>query len=41
MQFNSKKLPLALDVKIPLYELWDCETLKADSTLYPVVNFKV
>ncbi|MFW2743681.1 2-amino-4-hydroxy-6-hydroxymethyldihydropteridine pyrophosphokinase, partial [Acinetobacter baumannii] len=23
------------------YELWHCETLKADSTLYPVVNFKV
>ena len=22
MQFNPKKLPLALDVKIPLYELW-------------------
>ncbi len=41
MQFNSKKLPLALDVKIPLYELWPCETLKADSMLYPVVNFKV
>ena len=41
MQFNSKKLPLALDVKIPLYELWHCETLKTDGTLYPVVNFKV
>ena len=40
MQFNSKKLPLALDVKIPLYELWHCETLKTDGTLYPVVNFK-
>lgn len=41
MQFNSKKLPLALDVKIPLYELWHCEMLKTDGTLYPVVNFKV
>jgi len=41
MQFNYKKLPLALDVKIPLYELWHCETLKADSMIYPVVNFKV
>ena len=41
MQFNSKKLPLALDVKIPLYEHWHCETLKTDGTLYPVVNFKV
>ena len=40
MQFNSKKLPLALDVKIPLYELWHCENLKTDGTLYPVVNFK-
>ncbi|MEX7524225.1 2-amino-4-hydroxy-6-hydroxymethyldihydropteridine pyrophosphokinase, partial [Acinetobacter baumannii] len=34
-------LPLALDVKIPLYELWHCESLKVDSPLYPVVNFKV
>ncbi|MFV5374870.1 2-amino-4-hydroxy-6-hydroxymethyldihydropteridine diphosphokinase [Acinetobacter calcoaceticus] len=41
MQFNSKKLPLALDVKIPLYELWSCETLKSEAVLYPVVNFKV
>ncbi|MDR6795279.1 2-amino-4-hydroxy-6-hydroxymethyldihydropteridine diphosphokinase [Acinetobacter calcoaceticus] len=41
MQFNSKKLPLALDVKIPLYELWNCETLKSEAVLYPVVNFKV
>ena len=41
MQFNSKKLPLALDVKIPLYELWNCETLKSEAALYPVVNFKV
>jgi len=41
MQFNSKKLPLALDVKIPLYELWNCETLKSKAVLYPVVNFKV
>ncbi|ENV92607.1 hypothetical protein F937_02006 [Acinetobacter calcoaceticus ANC 3680] len=41
MQFNSKKLPLALDVKIPLYELWNCETLQSEAVLYPVVNFKV
>ena len=41
MQFNSKKLPLALDVKIPLYELWNCETLKSEAVLYPVVNFKL
>ncbi|KQQ77394.1 2-amino-4-hydroxy-6-hydroxymethyldihydropteridine diphosphokinase [Acinetobacter sp. Leaf130] len=41
MQFNSKKLPLALDVKIPLYELWNCENLKTDRTLFPVVNFKL
>ena len=41
MQFNSKKLPLALDVKIPLYELWHCEMLKTDGTFYPVVTFKV
>lgn len=41
MQFNSKKLPLALDVKIPLYELWNCETLQFEAVLYPVVNFKL
>lgn len=41
MQFNSKKLPLALDVKIPLYELWNCETLQSEAVLYPVVNFKL
>ncbi|MNU44443.1 7,8-dihydro-6-hydroxymethylpterin-pyrophosphokinase [compost metagenome] len=41
MQFNSKKLPLALDVKIPLYELWNCEALQSEAVLYPVVNFKV
>lgn len=41
MQFNSKKLPLALDVKIPLYELWNCEALQSEAVLYPVVNFKI
>ncbi|UGQ27555.1 2-amino-4-hydroxy-6-hydroxymethyldihydropteridine diphosphokinase [Acinetobacter calcoaceticus] len=41
MQFNSKKLPLALDVKIPLYELWNCEALQSEAVLYPVVNFKL
>ena len=41
MQFNPKKLPLALDVKIPLYQLWHCDTLKADGTLFPVVDFKI
>ena len=30
MQFNPKKLPLALDVKIPLYDLWQVPDLDYD-----------
>lgn len=36
MVFNPKKLPLALDVKIPLYELWQSEHLETDIR-YPKV----
>ncbi|AOA58583.1 2-amino-4-hydroxy-6-hydroxymethyldihydropteridine diphosphokinase [Acinetobacter larvae] len=35
MQFNPKKLPLALDVKIPLYEIWQHADLKHIAHHYP------
>ncbi len=38
MQFNSKKLPLALDVKIPLFELWKDESLQHDVHQFPEVR---
>ncbi|ENX41766.1 2-amino-4-hydroxy-6-hydroxymethyldihydropteridine diphosphokinase [Acinetobacter sp. NIPH 2100] len=38
MQFNPKKLPLALDVKIPLYDLWQHTDLVHQSTHYPVIT---
>jgi 2-amino-4-hydroxy-6-hydroxymethyldihydropteridine diphosphokinase len=37
MQFNPKKLPLALDVKIPLYDLWQVPDLDYDrKNSYPL-----
>lgn len=36
MLFNPKKLPLALDVKIPLYDLWKRDDLKTE-VRYPKV----
>ncbi|MFW1837154.1 2-amino-4-hydroxy-6-hydroxymethyldihydropteridine diphosphokinase [Acinetobacter gyllenbergii] len=39
MQFNPKKLPLALDVKIPLYDLWQHADLTyLQSMQYPVIT---
>ena len=39
MQFNPKKLPLALDVKIPLYDLWQQADLIYDQQIhYPVIT---
>ncbi|WP_332604683.1 2-amino-4-hydroxy-6-hydroxymethyldihydropteridine diphosphokinase [Acinetobacter sp. ESBL14] len=39
MQFNPKKLPLALDVKIPLYDLWQHADLTyLQSMHYPVIT---
>ncbi|RKG34003.1 2-amino-4-hydroxy-6-hydroxymethyldihydropteridine diphosphokinase [Acinetobacter tianfuensis] len=35
MEFNPKKMPLALDVKIPLHDLWRHESLK-----YPRHSFE-
>ncbi|MBP7926838.1 MAG: 2-amino-4-hydroxy-6-hydroxymethyldihydropteridine pyrophosphokinase, partial [Acinetobacter sp.] len=38
-QFNPKKLPLALDVKIPLYDLWQQADLIYDQQIhYPVIT---
>ena len=37
MQFNVNKLPLAVDVKIPLYDIWADEQFKV-SLNYPVVE---
>lgn len=39
MQFNPKKLPLALDVKIPLYDLWHhAELVPIQKVNYPVIT---
>lgn len=39
MQFNPKKLPLALDVKIPLYDLWQhADLAHPQSMQYPVIT---
>lgn len=39
MQFNPKKLPLALDVKIPLYDLWQTAELQVEQRIdYPVIT---
>lgn len=39
MQFNPKKLPLALDVKIPLFDLWQHADLSYDQRVnYPVIT---
>ncbi len=39
MRFNPKKLPLALDVKIPLFDLWQHADLSYDQKVnYPVIT---
>lgn len=40
MQFNPKKMPLALDVKIPLSTLWQNPALAVEVCNFPVVDFK-
>ena len=37
MQFNVKKLPLAVDVKIPLYDIWTDDQFKV-ALSYPIVE---
>lgn len=39
MQFNEKKLPLAVDVKIPLFELWQSDSLKTSYIYFSKVTF--
>jgi len=38
MQFNLKKLPLALDVKIPMLDIWENEMFVHDQHHFPVVS---
>lgn len=38
MQFNPKKMPLALDVKIPLSELWQHPFFEYTYHSYPVIS---
>ncbi|ANF81901.1 2-amino-4-hydroxy-6-hydroxymethyldihydropteridine pyrophosphokinase [Acinetobacter sp. NCu2D-2] len=38
MQFNQKKLPLALDVKIPMYDLWPNTCFEYVAHQFPVVE---
>ena len=38
MQFNPKKMPLALDVKIPMYDIWENELFEHQHDTFPVVQ---
>ena len=38
MQFNPKKLPLALDVKIPMWDIWQDEAFVHSEHNYPIVS---
>lgn len=38
MQFNAKKLPLALDVKIPMLNVWENTVFHHDAHHFPVVS---
>lgn len=38
MQFNPKKLPLALDVKIPMLDIWQNGIFNGLSEVFPVVS---
>ncbi len=37
MRFNPKKMPLAVDVKVPLYDVWPSELFETDLH-YPVIR---
>lgn len=41
MQFNPKKLPLALDVKIPMYDLWDNSCFSHARHQFPRVTLAI
>ncbi len=40
MSFNPKKLPLPLDVKIPLSQLWQHDGLQGNFPTFPIVNLE-
>ena len=40
MSFNPKKLPLALDVKIPMRDLWQHEMFQHAAHPFPKVDFR-
>ncbi|WP_035370947.1 2-amino-4-hydroxy-6-hydroxymethyldihydropteridine diphosphokinase [Acinetobacter guillouiae] len=39
MQFNPKKLPLALDVKVPMSDLWEDALFTHSTDQFPVIIF--
>ena len=38
MQFNPKKLPLALDVKIPMFDVWNDAAFQHQAHVFPTVS---
>ena len=38
MQFNPKKLPLALDVKVPMLDLWSIDFFKHEKHQFPIIS---
>ena len=38
MQFNPKKLPLALDVKIPMFDVWKDNAFQHQTHTFPTVS---
>ena len=38
MQFNPKKLPLALDVKVPMLDLWSIDFFKHEKHQFPIIR---
>ena len=38
MQFNEKKLPLALDVKVPMFYIWHDAMFEHGSHSFPTVE---
>ena len=38
MQFNPKKLPLALDVKIPMFDVWNDAAFQHQAHTFPTVS---
>ena len=38
MQFNPKKMPLALDVKIPMFDVWNDAAFQHQAHVFPTVS---